>query len=86
MAKYQALDFAPVPIFLPDLRRKATGDPEDAPWGQVRCLKFYFARTKPRRGSIDTLFITCKKPYGPVSTQNSRSLDYGGGHWRLRKT
>jgi integrase len=68
LAKNQALDFAPVPIFLPDLRR-ATGDPEDAPWCPVRCLKFYLARTKPLRGSTDSLFITCKKPFGPVSTQ-----------------
>jgi integrase len=73
LAKNQALDFTPEPIFLPDLR-KTTGDPEDAPWCPVRCLKFYLARTKPLRGSVDALFITHKRPYGPVS---SRTL----GRW-----
>jgi hypothetical protein len=66
LAKNQTIGFTPEPIFLPDLS-KVTGDPEDAPWCPVRCLKYYLDRTKQLRGGIDQLFITIKVPHKALS-------------------
>ena len=74
LAKNQTFSFTPEPIFLPALCR-ATGNPEDAPWCPVQCLRAYLKRTKARRGKIDQLFVTsCGQAKALSKTALSRWL------------
>ena len=67
-AKNQSMDFSPKHTVLPDLR-KASKSPDCGLWCPVRALKFYFHRTKPYRGEMDSLFLTTSKPVRVASKQ-----------------
>ena len=57
--KNQSIDYTPPPVFIAAL---ATRYPQEKLNCPIRAMNIYITRTKPLRGSIQSLFLTNKSP------------------------